>query len=248
MSNKFEQHSIRECFGSFKDSDAFVVGTGTSLSGFKWERMKSKTPIIALNDAVKIEGLNPHFHIFSDINIWKRYRDMDMPPRTKVVCQRKAKKEFLRWEGCSFKDRVYHFNQVGTCDAVDPEIDDLYIKNTVATGGIGLAWKLGARRIFLMGVDGFKLEEVYYHDGTSKGPEKRKVEPLGDGRWVQDRHRWWQKNMWDLRKYFNARKLFLGPWPESGVYILGRSSTIDAFQRLKYKTIFGRTCFRTEDR
>jgi len=140
---------------------------------------------------------------------------------------------------------------------MDEENDDLYVARTVATGGISMAWKLGARRVFLMGVDGYKLlvrnpktgkfEDVYYHDGSNKGNEKRKFKQTQLSKDChmlrQDRHDWWVRNMRELREYFTKRKLFPGPWPGPGIYTINKMSIIDAWQKLKVKTVFGTRCF-----
>lgn len=203
-----------------------------------------------------IPGFEPTYQIFCDVGIWKRYRDLDVG-RTLVVCQRRARSQFLRHARCSFKEQVWHFNHVNQVRQMKEENDDLFVSRTVATGGIAMAWKLGARRIFLLGVDGYKLwrrkpetgdfEDVYYLDGTTKKGEKRKHRRVQIDRdtvmIIQDRHDWWIKNMRELRAYFDKRGLFPGPWKGPGVYLINKQSPIDAWQKLKFKTVFGLRSF-----
>lgn len=204
---------------------------------FDWTQMNRRTTI-ALNDAVKVLGFAPDFHIFSDVNIWKRYREMSLDPRTAMVCQRRARDQFIRYERCSFQEQVFHFNHVSKAHQMTEKDDSLYVARTVATGGICLAWKLGAKRVFLMGVDGYKLKDVYYHDGTTKGVERRKERGRADGRITQDRHEWWQQNMRELRDYFQKAGVLLGPWPAAGVYNLSPKSTIDAWEKVDPVVLF----------
>jgi hypothetical protein len=118
--------------------------------------------------------------------------------------------------------------------------DELYIHRTVATGGILLAWKMGARRIFLLGVDGYKVvrkdgSDVYYHDGRSKGKEKRKQrsKDMGDFTMViQDRHDMWAKQMLELKQFLRDKRAYSGPWPEKGIYNASMQSPIDAWEKV----------------
>jgi hypothetical protein len=106
-----------------------------------------------------------------------------------------------------------------------------------------LAWKLGASRIWLLGIDGYKWQladktEVYYYDGTPKPPERRKVvkrEEVDERtKIVQDRHDFWRKQMTELQGYFNKNSNpYPGPFPGQGVYNLNPISTIDAWQRVE---------------
>ena len=230
---------VRRLYGKESGNDVFVVGTGTSLMGFDWGRLTGKRTI-ALNDAVRAIP-EPSYHLFSDVNIWTRYRDLAISAATLVVCQKRARSEFLRWEKCSFKDRVYWFDLKSNAEV---ERDDchLFVNRTVATAGIQLAWKLGARRIFLLGIDGYKIRlkegettrEVYYYDGTAKSPNEKRTIVRDDGTHVtQDRHEFWVKQMRELEAFLHRKeKLFLGPWPESGVYNLSAQSNIDAWQKV----------------
>lgn len=236
-------------WGRYEGFDAFVVGTGTSLSGFDFSTLnhRRRTFTIGLNDAVKAEGLVLDFSLFCDVNIWTRYRDMDLAKKTCMVCQPRARDHFHRYEDCKFKDQVWHFNHVSDIrSCVDDGNDDLYVARTVATGGIMMAWKLGARRIFLLGVDGYKLASdsvkggVYYHDGRGKGNETRKEKTIsGTNRIVQDRHDWWGKNMADLRSWFDTRGVFQERWRGSNVFNLSPLSTIETWEKVRPRKVVG---------
>lgn len=235
--NIHEEKNVRDLWMSHEGSDIFVVGTGTSLTDFDWSLLEGRITI-GLNDAL-LSRLIPTFHIFCDVGLWKRYRDYGVDPSTKVICQRRARDKFLDYASCSFKKQVYHFNHVAKMSQIKVDNDDLYISRTVATGGITLAWKLGARRIFLLGIDGYKRADgVYYHDGQRKKNEKRKERKVGEGIVTQDRHDWWIKNMGEVRTYFNGKDLYMGKWPESGVYNLSPHSVFDDWQKIELSDVF----------
>lgn len=246
--NRHNRNNVSDLWNTWIGVDAFVCGTGTSLNGFRWEILNDRpnSITIALNDAVKASGFRPNFHLFSDIGIWKRYWNLALDKRTAVVCQRRARDQFIRTEGCKFKDQVFHFNHVSVIKGLKENDDSLFVSRTVATGGICLAWKLGARRIFLLGVDGYKKRDAYYWDGSQKPPERRREKELEPGLITQDRHEWWQKNMRELREYFDVRKLFPGPYPEAGIYNLSAKSTIDAWEKVPLEEVLGKGAFLNE--
>jgi len=246
---------VSHFWGHYEGQDAFVCGTGTSLSGFDWTKLNGKLTI-GLNDALKVPGFAPAFSIFSDIGIWSRYRDLTLDDRTVVVCQGRSRDQFVKYERCSFKDQVWHFNQQATAKACKPGNDDLFCARTIACTGIMMAWKLGARRVFLLGVDGYKLAGgnggTYYHDGSGKGPERRKEKGVpGTTMVTQDRHTWWNDNMKELREWFTAQKVYMDPFVRregklvygSNVFNLSPLSTITEWQKVKVKTVLGGGCF-----
>lgn len=237
------ENCVADLWKTREGEDAFVLGTGTSLAGFQWSMLNGRFTV-ALNDAVKVPGFIAAYHIFSDIGIWKRYRTLTLPKETAVVCQRKARDQFMRFDQCKFKGQVFHFNHIGKVDTIKEKDDSLFVSRTVATGGIMLAWKLGAKRIFLLGVDGFKRSDAYYHNGTTKLKEKRKETQAKDGMITQDRHEWWIKNMNELKAYFRKLKIFMGPYPEPGVYNLSERSNIDAWEKVPVLDVLGEGCFK----
>ena len=225
-------------------SDIFVMGTGTSLSGFPWERMNDKITI-ALNDAVKAEGFIPTYHLFSDVNIWKRYSHMDWKVPCRMVCQRHARKMFIDSRNCRFDDHIWQFD-ISCTPEFNKDDQRLHVRRTVATGGINLAYKLGADRIFLLGVDGYKRKRSYYHDGSVKPPEKRRESPQGklsDGeeRIVQDRHNSWIVDMGIMSKELKSNNLYQGKYPDSGVYNLNPDSIIEDWEKVDPKEVLGFT-------
>jgi hypothetical protein len=162
-----------------------------------------------------------------------------------------AREKLMVEAACSFKGRMLTWDHNGSPDLLFPQEDRLYVDRTVATAGIHLAWKLGAERVFLLGVDGYKLKDAagerYYFDGRPKladcgrgvfVPEKRK-ERLINGVIVQDRHDFWIENMRRLRKAFDRCKVFPCKWPGAGVYNLSAKSTIDAWPKITIEEALG---------
>lgn len=253
--NKHSQNRISLLWGRHAGQDAFVVGTGTSLAGFRFEVLSGRDNAftIGLNDAVMARGFVPDYSLFCDVGIWSRYRLLDLDPRTLMVCQGRARQQFMRFEDCKFRDRVWHFNHVSQAKSCDPLNDDLFVARTVATGAIMMAYKLGASRVFLLGVDGYKvvgpdapIGGVYYHDGRGKGVESgRRERNIGEKRVEQDRHEWWRQNMVELREWLDRRAAYQQKWPGAGVFNLSEHSTIGTWDKVPIREVLGDDIYRS---
>jgi hypothetical protein len=228
--------------------DIYVVGSGSSLLNFHWKVLADKT-CIALNDAVFAPGFVPFTHIFSDVNIWNRYRDFFYGPFTQVICcQENAYKNLMEY-GPFFKytPNLYIFELLGQPEQVEKRDNGLYVNRTVATAGIMLAWKMGAKRVYLLGVDAYKVidektgQDVYYFNGTTK-VEKRKFTKQGE-LVKQDRHDFHIKNHRALRDYFKKNRIYQGKYPGDGVFNLSPLSTIDAWEKVDPGVVLGEKCF-----
>jgi len=246
------KNHINRLKGKFVGRDVVICGTGSSLMGFDWTQLNDCVTV-ALNDAVKVPGFAPTIHLFSDTNLFflpKRgpiihggYEKFEYADKTMVVCQKHVRTNFLnpKYHPDSLKERVYQFNLMPVLNNVTAGDDNLFIHRTVATGGILLAWKMGAKRIFLFGVDGYKRankdgSEVYYYDGKSKGKEKRKQRSKdmdGFTMVIQDRHDEWIKQMRELHGFFkNQKNPYPSEWPGRGIYSMSMLSPIDAWQKV----------------
>lgn len=144
-------HLVDQCAGE----DIFIVGCGTSLSTFDWRRLKGKKTI-SLNNACM--RFNPTYHLFVDCNIWERYRDMPFHETSAIITQHNGCKHLLYYPQCSFRDRVYEC--ITTRDIREVKVDNaiVYTNYTVAGAALGLGWKLGASRCYLLGCDGYAVE------------------------------------------------------------------------------------------
>lgn len=235
--------AVSVLWGRHAGEDAFVVGSGTSLASFDFRRLAGRFTI-ALNDAGVAPGLEPAYHIWHDTQLWQRYRDVDTAPRTVAVCSEASRRCLVDWPRCRFKDRILWFDQSPVAE-VEFSTPQLYVSRTIATAAIQLAWKLGAARVFLLGVDGYRLKGgAYYWTGAPKPgdmeprPPHRTREREVDGRVVHDRHDAWRDEMRKLRKFFDRLRLFTGKWPAPGVYNLSRLSTIDVWEKVDAQVAF----------
>jgi hypothetical protein len=239
-----QEFCVTRLWGTHAGEDAFVVGSGTSLQGFDFTRLADRLTI-ALNDAALAQGLDPAYHLWHDTQLWQRYRDVDLAPRTVVICSERGRESLVDHARCRYKDRIMWFDQSPAPD-VDPRTAQLYVSRTIATAGIQLAWKLGAARVFLLGVDGYKLRGgAYYWTGARKpgdepahkGPARSRERDASEGRVVQDRHCAWRDEMLRLRKFLDKQRVFTGKWPGSGVYNLSRLSTIEAWEKVAVEEV-----------
>jgi len=215
----------------FAGADVFVVGTGTSLREFDWSRLAGRSTIV-LNDAVK-HVQDASIHLFSDSGIWKRYKDLVYNNGTRIVCQLAAIQNFLKARP-DLHDCIYEFKHYGAPDMSEgPKDIKLYVAQTVATAGIMLAWRLCARRVFLLGVDGYRgVDGSYYCDGSVKRRVRAKKQKVVDGLIVEAHHQKWGDNMRRLKKSFCGIGIYPCNFPGAGVYNLSARSSIDAWPKI----------------
>jgi hypothetical protein len=106
---------------------------------------------------------------------------------------------------------------------------------------------MGAKRVYLLGVDAYKVidektgQDVYYFNGTTK-VEKRKFTKQGE-LVKQDRHDFHIKNHRALRDYFKKNRIYQGKYPGDGVFNLSPLSTIDAWEKVDPGVVLGEKCF-----
>jgi len=231
-----DYRTIARYWGKHKGEDIFVVGYGTSLFDFDLTRIKEFT-VIAINSAIepffKIKGAGKRYHIFADSALSKEYKDFDYPPDYIITCQAKGEEELIR-HGIHPK-KIQPFAKSSNAQ-VKAKDDAIYICHTTATGAIEMAWKMGAERIFLLGVDAYCWGEEetskYYADGTPD-PKKRKViERFPDGRVIQRRHQEYKVEMKRVRDFFDSIGEYQDKWPGSNVYNLSPLSYIDAWEKV----------------
>jgi hypothetical protein len=213
-----------------KGKDVFIVGTGTSLVGFDWRVLNGRR-VIALNDAIK-SVRSAAYHLYTD-NLFSRKYDKLLLPETMIICRNRSSIDLSR-------DRRFSFCRF--MSAKNPGIansHELYVFATVAVTAIHAAQRLGARRIFLLGIDAYRLPEKRYYDGRAKSNRKvyKIIEKSGD-RWKEKQHLRWSKAMEVMRAYFKRHKMYPGPWPGPGVYNLSPHSTIESWQKVDQELVF----------
>lgn len=167
--------TIVELFGIAKGLDVFILGTGPSMAGFDWGRLKGRFTI-ALNYALTQFPIVPDIHLFNDCNgdhpLQFDYLRHPYDERTRIVCQ-KTGWEYFAINKAPFADRVFtYFNRGPDCDMGQ----ELACTHTVSAPAIMLAWKLGARSINLLGCDGYRVgcaEHAY--EGVNPEAERQEM-------------------------------------------------------------------------
>ncbi len=215
-----------------KGKDVFIVGTGTSLVGFDWKALDGRR-VIALNDAIK-SVRSPAYHMYTDNLFSRKYAEL-LLPETMILCRNRSSIDLSKDR--RFTGRFYRFMSARNPGVANPH--QLYVFATVAVTAIHAAQRLGARRIFLLGVDAYRLPEKRYYDGRARSNRKvyKVVSKSGD-RWTEKQHLRWQKAMDVMRAYFKKHKMYPGPWPGPGVYNLSRHSTIKSWQKVDQELVF----------
>lgn len=203
--------SVCEHVGRYAGSTVYVVGTGTSLAEFDYNRLVGRITI-GLNNAVF--AFAPTYHLYSDNSIRIRYWKHAYDPSTTIVVQDQVARE-ARERKWPYYDQVRTFCRVNDNLADIPRNNDqLWVQRTVATAGIMLAWKLAAARIFLLGVDGYHSaaktadgKYINYADGTAHTDQQpRDTDKQIGNIIVRENHLEWAVDMQRLKDYFASRR------------------------------------------
>ena len=208
------------------------MGTGTSMVGFDWKVLDGRR-VIALNDSIKSLPLAT-YHLYTD-NLFSRKYVSLLLPRTIILCRNRSSIDLANDR--RFSGRSCRFMSAKNPGAANPH--ELYVFSTVAVTAIHVAQRLGARRIFLLGVDAYRLPQKRYYDGRAKSNRKvYKVVARSGDRWTEKQHLRWGRAMDVMKAYFQRNKMYLGPWPEPGVYNLSEHSTIKAWEKVNPDLVF----------
>jgi hypothetical protein len=243
---------IRHHFERFKDEDIFIIGAGFSLAGFNFNLLKNRTTIV-LNGMINIVP-EPAYHLFADKGLANQFYRVPYTGRTHVVCKPEAKNLLFQYKEFTNRDQVLIYEEQRTIDQVKEDDAQLFINNTVATGAVQLAWKLGARRIFLLGCDACYTTDdtgeiiFYCDDRADTSPQKTKTKRkqlkacagknIDENLFQDNRHPEWCKQMIEIRQFFVGKNLYNECWPDSGIYNLSAISTIEAFQKVPIQEVF----------
>lgn len=217
---------IEDLWGAEDGRDVYVVGTGTSLEGFDWRRLDERRTI-ALNDAIR-DMPQASYHLYHD-DLSRRYIKLKRPQTTLVSAMPRNDRDYAR--SVSFRE-AWRLERLGP--------RDLWHHATVASTGVHLADRLGARRIFLLGIDGYRTARARYYDGRTRSNRKNYTvcDERADGTLMELHHRRWIEAMRALRAHFDRAGAYPGPWPAPGVYNLSRLSRIDAWEKVDPSLVF----------
>lgn len=159
----------------------FIVGGGPSLSGADLDILKGQK-VIAINTSFQKVPF-ADFMIFSDFQWWDYYRDKIDSFTGRIVCASRSPMD----------PRLLMVRRK-VPPGLDQPNDCLPIQFTTTTGAMGLAVKLGAKKLVLLGIDGRTMtddkgnEKTHHHKhsfGTfdnwrarHRGDLQKMVEPL----------------------------------------------------------------------
>jgi len=170
--------TIKDLVGAHAGRNVFVLGTGPSLRDFDYRRLQFQVTI-AINDA--IFAWPATYHIFhdeiaaryaTDMLVWRdpahwkgramlRPAEWRYPQNTRPVCRACQGRALTQVTDIN-EGRIHTYTERGYPPAGDRESDVLWVDSTTVTAAIMLAWKMGAERIFLLGVDACNLGTARY--------------------------------------------------------------------------------------
>lgn len=198
-----EERSISTVQGKWQGADCFVVCGGSSLQDFDFKLLRAHKVIMVNRVPLHIkECPPPDFLVVNDLSVWQHYEghpladeESDGKPthKTILVSQPSAFFEYKIKKGLWY----YPSDDV---DKLSVEPNTLYMHTTVATVAISLAWLLGAKRVFLLGLDGYVT-----HDRSYFWDEKRKHETLlttNQNILIDKKMLRWEVDMKKLADYF----------------------------------------------
>ncbi len=216
------------------NDDIFVVCYGTSLLNFAWDRLRNRTTI-AVNDAIK-KVPNCNYHLFSDKELWNsRYCYYDynsMNPETLLVCRPPKDREIRENYSNIDPFKVYSFHRTnwGARDSVTPTNARLFMSRTVVCPGVQLAWKLGAKNIYVLGFDCYDLgtgkQRITYADGETQ-QEKKKNKTEEGQLTIRNKHEAWIKQARQM-----TEKIIHKHDPDVKIYNLNPQSRADCWEKL----------------
>jgi hypothetical protein len=217
---------ISDLWGTLKGSDIFVVGTGTSLTNFDWSLLHNRITI-SLNDSI-VSIPDATFHLYHD-DIAHKFTSISRPKTTLISRTSVIANNY---------ERSYQFRVIQALHRVGKT--HLFHKATVASTGIHLAYRLGAKRIFLLGIDAYRTDKARYYDGRKKSNNKNYDvgKRFADGTITELHHKGWNDVMWELQSWFQRRGEFPSEWPGRGVYNLSPLSHITAWARVDEEVVF----------
>lgn len=223
--------TISALAGKLAGKDIWVVGSGTSLTRFDYSLIRD-FPTIALNGAGR--RFIPWVHLFADEILWKEYADIKHPPGVAVVCQDGAIAQLNSAPRCSYRRQLFCFKR-HNIPKVRRHDELLYVCKTVATAGVELAWKLGASRIFLLGIDAYRTAKRYYCD-ESRPRREEKGRDMGHDRLQEDRHRDWARELSSVAAFLGND--YASTWPGAGIYVANPQSLVECWPHVSLDEIF----------
>ncbi len=197
------QRAVSTVQGKWQGADCFIVCGGPSLQHFDFGLLREHKVIMVNRVPLKIEECPPpDFLVVNDLSVWRHYEgtplaeqesDGKSTHKTILVSQPSAFFEY------KIKPGLWYY-PTDDVDKLSLEPDSLYMHTTVATVAISLAWLLGAKRVFLLGLDGYvTLGRSYFWDEHTEGEKLRTTK---ENILVAEKMDRWKEDMNKLGDYF----------------------------------------------
>ena len=179
---------VTELYGKWQGEEAFVVGSGTSLTGFSFERLRDKHTIAINRSFLSVP--NCDIHMYVDNPMAEIFWGADYRDGTVVVCKDTC-------DPLPLDDNVYHFT-IGQMKHGFPHDDPekLFFRTTTVIPAMHLAIRMGAKTIYLLGVDFCRpVKKFYFWGGDEKTAVTCTSTRLSDGRIIGFQHKDMKKAM-----------------------------------------------------
>lgn len=156
--------SIKRLYGQFYNHNIFVIGAGTSLIDFDFTRLDGRITI-AINDVVR--HMEPTYHFVNDGPKGLQYVNYDYGPTIPIM-------PYKPWNPIEHVGVGYGFVTTPHLEESTNRNDDtLFCNFTTATAAIQFCWKMRAKRVFLLGIDGYRYRgRRYFYETGDYVPEK----------------------------------------------------------------------------
>lgn len=166
-----KSHDVVELFKPDDPRIAVIVGSGTSLRGFRFSDLNdSRFVTFAINEEAwnNRDAYFPDFWIFGDDHVGMKRWNTPLPPRTRVLTKDGNLWKFSNGRPMIWLDKTYGFGCKNDSNW-SMNVDWVPCRKTTATAAVALAAKMGFKRIILLGIDCYASRTLgYYHDGRPK--------------------------------------------------------------------------------
>lgn len=230
---------VSELWGLHAGADIFVCGYGTSLFDFDWQRLAGRV-VIALNDTIQ-SFPDATYHLYSDKKLCEHYWHVPYGDATLICVQPESIGYFRAAMDWRHLPKVRKFIRVddASIQSIRRFTDELWVRRTVAAAGIMMAWKLGAARVYLLGIDAYRQPDTsYYADRRCHKEKSAIVYTTERGLVVEERHQEWATDMLTVRHYLETqRDQYRETIPE--VWNLSTQSTVTAWPKKDMEEVLG---------
>lgn len=165
--------------GAWSGEECFVIGGGSSLQGFDFERIRGKGRVIVCNKGFLYTPF-ADLMVAMDNDFYNDMMDRKLSEPRLGMRGGEIRKRFLEFGGWKVwvdmsnyaYDRI-HFVYKRNDPHIGKMIDGIYSGNNVGVGGLSMAATLGCNPIYLLGYDMYHVgKRTHFHGGY----ERKQVE------------------------------------------------------------------------